>query len=63
MRVLTAVLILIMLAAAPAGGASEQASAEGEQGQETPVSEEELEEFVPTEEVPADSAISFPVDI
>jgi hypothetical protein len=24
---------------------------------------EELEEFVPSEELPADSAISFPVDI
>ena len=26
-------------------------------------SSEELEEFVPTEKLPADSAISFPVDI
>ena len=35
--------------ASPAGQASEEA--------------QELEEFVPTEEVPADNAVAFPVDI
>jgi len=34
--------------------------AEGESAESSPGA---LEEFVPTEEVPADSAISFPVDI
>ncbi len=31
--------------------------------QEPPAKEEELEEFEPTEKVPADSSVSFPVDI
>ena len=38
-------------------------SPEPEPQQETPAPETEDEDFVPTEKVPADSAISFPVDI
>ena len=34
-----------------------------QQERENPASEPEDEDFVPTEKVPADSAISFPVDI
>jgi hypothetical protein len=36
-------------------------SQQTEPGQEEP--EQEEEDFIPTEKVPADSAISFPVDI
>lgn len=46
-------------------GASEQERQEepGEQKRSPQEIEEELEDFVPSEKVPADSAVSFPVDI
>jgi hypothetical protein len=52
---LLVIALLLILAAAPAGRQSgPPASA---------VPEEDLEEFIPSERLPADSAISFPVDI
>jgi hypothetical protein len=73
MRILSVLLFLALLAATPAGPRAERDSAQAAEGagqSETPpqtegssTAEEELEEFVPTEELSADSAISFPVDI
>ncbi len=56
-----------MLAGSLVGGAaivsrSEPAAAQQENGQKKE-QEEELEDFTPTEKVPAGSSISFPVDI
>jgi len=66
-KVLSSLLFLALLLATPAGpGAAQtrETPAAGEGPAASASSEEEaLEEFVPTEEVPADSAISFPVDI
>ena len=50
------VLALLVVAAAAAAGWLFAAAAQ-------PPRIEELEEFVPSEELPADSAVSFPVDI
>jgi hypothetical protein len=61
MKILTALLFVVVLAATPAGPRAPEP--EEPTPQERATQEEELEEFVPTEEVPADSAISFPVDI
>ena len=56
--VLTAIVVLAVLSV-PAPLATEDApAAEPQTG-----SEEPADEFIPTEEVPADSSISFPVDI
>ena len=61
--VLSAILALAVLAApAPLATGDDQAPAEGAQ-ETTEGDEGPLEEFIPSEEVPADSAISFPVDI
>jgi len=43
----------------PAAGESQTPAA----GESPPAAAGELEEFIPSERVPADSAISFPVDI
>ena len=56
----TAVLILALALATAlvllgAGSSSVKASPQGEPA--------ELEEFIPSEELPADSAVAFPVDI
>ena len=56
--VLTSILVLAVLSA-PAPLATE----EPPEASPRTESEEPAEEFIPTEEVPADSAISFPVDI
>ena len=67
-RTLSVLLFVVMLLAIPSGpGTPAQqepagTSPTGESGAATP-GEEELEEFIPTEKVSADSAISFPVDI
>lgn len=54
-------LIYAAIASSLAGAALWASSS---QEKETPAKqEEELEEFVPTERVPADSSVSFPVDI
>ena len=53
-KILFLLFLLMALAALPGPEAPAQSPA----GQE-----EELETFVPTEKLPADSAISFPVDI
>jgi hypothetical protein len=53
------VLVLLTLVAAAASWLTASAAPEPD----APQTEPELEEFVPSEELPADSAISFPVDI
>ena len=46
------------------GSKSQETTGETSQQKKTPRDyEEEMEDFVPSEKVPADSAISFPVDI
>ena len=77
-KILVAVTIGSILASAIVGGAlaatqttssepdskSQEAAGETSQQKKTPKEyEEEMEDFVPSEKVPADSAISFPVDI
>ena len=58
---LSAILTLAVLAApAPLATGDDQAPASEQTAEED---EGTLEEFIPSEEVPADSAISFPVDI
>jgi len=59
MKATAAFLCICLLASTPAGP---QTRATEDEPTGLP-QEEELEEFIPTEEVPADSAISFPVDI
>jgi hypothetical protein len=56
--VLTSILVLAMLSV-PAPLATEDDPATGPQSER----EEPADEFIPTEEVPADSSITFPVDI
>ena len=61
MKIRLIVILIVALLATPGGFGTDPS--------DTPASEqeekwqEELEEFIPSEEVPADSAISFPVDI
>jgi len=56
-KILSVLLFLTLLLASPAGPGVAQAP-------EQPAAEEKaLKEFIPSEKVPADSAISFPVDI
>ena len=61
---LLAVFLLLMgphsVAQTPGSGASSQDPTPTRSGAGT---EEELETFVPTEKVPADSGVAFPVDI
>jgi hypothetical protein len=46
------------------GSKSQEATGEKAEQEKTPKEyEEEMEDFIPSEKVPADSAISFPVDI
>ena len=52
-------LIVAALLSAAALGAGAAATPQHEAEEQA----EDLEEFVPTEEVPADSAVAFPVDI
>ena len=69
MKVLSMLLFLALLLATPAGPDAAQtpeqpAAEESEAATAAAAAEEEaLKEFVPSEEVSADSAISFPVDI
>ena len=55
--------LAISLVASSAIVASSLAGTAAPPQQESPEPEPEDEDFVPTEKVPADSAISFPVDI
>ena len=61
MKIRLIVILVVALLATPGGFGTDPT--------DTPASEtdekwqKELEEFIPSEEVPADSAISFPVDI
>jgi len=57
MRFLVAVVFLLILVTGPAGSgaAAQERGAAGD--------EETLEEFEPSEEISADTAVSFPVDI
>ena len=61
MKIRLIAILVVALLATPGGSGTDPsettASEEDERWQE------ELEEFVPSEEIPADSAISFPVDI
>ena len=57
---LLAVLVLVLLSAAVIGLVT---AAEDETATATPQAEPALEKFEPSEELPADSAISLPVDI
>jgi ABC-type nitrate/sulfonate/bicarbonate transport system permease component len=64
----TGLLVRGLLAAALAAGAFAASRAGAQQVPPTTVPtpaevEEELRDFVPTEEIPADSAVSFPSDI
>ena len=60
MRTAAIFLLVLMVVSAPAGPGAAQESTPEPSTEET---DERLEEFVPSERVPADSAISFPVDI
>ena len=66
-KTLSVLLFLALLLATPAGpGAAqtpEQPAAEESEAARAAAEEEALREFIPSEKVPADSAISFPVDI
>ena len=66
-KVLSILLFLALLLATPAGPGAAQTPAppatEESEAATTASEEEALEEFIPSEEVSADSAISFPVDI
>ena len=66
-KTLSVLLFLALLLATPAGpGAAqtpEKPAAEENEAARAAAEEEALREFVPSEKVPADSAISFPVDI
>ncbi len=53
--------LLLVLAAAPAGPPA--GAPAGPAPTAPPAPEEQLEEFIPSEKLPADSAISVPVDI
>ena len=57
MRAIAVCLLLLLLSVSPVGtGAAQEPPPAAE-------TTEELEEFVPSEEIRADSAVSFPVDI
>jgi len=58
MRVATGLLFVLMLFAVP-GAPSASPAGKAPAGE----TDERLEEFVPSERIPAGSAISFPVDI
>ena len=61
MRIVAILALIAFLSAVPVGTGVSGDPSPGSQGAGT--SDPALEEFVPTEEVPADSAIAFPVDI
>lgn len=62
-RVISPVRFLLLVAALTVLGPAAPTEAPAALAQEAEDSEEELETFIPTEKLPADSAISFPVDI
>ena len=66
MKAIVILLALCLLFAAPMGTESAQQES-GSQGEESAAPavdpQDRLEEFVPSEEISADSAISFPTDI
>ena len=63
-RVSLIVLLALVAVALLLSGAGLSAGQSGSpSGESPPPATGELEEFVPSERVPADSAISFPVDI
>ena len=64
MRSVLIVLVLTLITTPNAPHSADGAAAQGQEAaSESPAIEEELEEFVPSEEISADKAISFPVDI
>ncbi len=63
MRIVVVLLLLAVLFATPVGTDRARAQAGISAGAEQSEQEEELDEFVPSEEISADRAISFPVDI
>lgn len=54
-------IVVLALLATPSGSGSDPE--EPEKSEQDKAWEQEMEDFIPSEEVPADSAISFPVDI
>lgn len=61
MKIRLIAIVVVALLATPGGyGTDPSGTTTAEEDEKW---QEELEEFVPSEEVPADSAISFPVDI
>ena len=66
MKATVILLVLCILFAAPMGTESGQQESESQQtdaGAAAEDPEEQLEEFVPSEKISADRAISFPTDI
>jgi hypothetical protein len=64
MRASAILLLLCVLFSVPVGtGSAEQATDTASQEAAGASAEEQLEEFVPSEEISADRAISFPTDI
>ena len=66
MKAIVILLVLCILFAAPMGTESGQQESESQQtdvGAAAEDPEEQLEEFVPSEKISADRAISFPTDI
>ena len=61
MKIRLIAILIVALLATPGGFGTDPPETTG--SEEDDKWQEELEEFVPSEEVPADSAISFPVDI
>ena len=66
MKAIVILLVLCILFAAPMGtesGQQESDSRQGDTGAAPEDAQEQLEEFVPSEKISADRAISFPTDI
>jgi hypothetical protein len=66
MKTIVILLVLSILFAAPVGTESGQQESDSRQagtGVASEDAQEQLEEFVPSEEISADRAISFPTDI
>ena len=58
MKIRTRLIFLIIVLLMPMGAGPPSGAARAQESQE-----EKLQEFIPSEELPADSEISFPVDI
>ena len=63
MKIRLIAIVTLALLAVPGGAGSAPETETPAETERQKAWEEEMEEFLPSEEVPADSAISFPVDI